>query len=190
MSNECKGKYEVIRVLRNNIILGLNELGLQPSEESELPKWDVMEFAQASFENADKIILLQHVGNNRIGFLDTKYFTDGEGRKKRKDEWLEEQFWQYHVILKRDGSPVTSDTQTVEDIASLLISWLNGPGIDNLRENGMSVLRIDDSDIFVYNDDSDLYQRRAMFTAKVHISKTFVTGVGSIARWQSGIYPV
>ena len=54
----------------------------------------------------------------------------------------------------------------------------------------IGVLRIDQSRIFVYNDDSELYQRRAVFPLKIQVAKEFSTGIEKSAGWRSGIYPV
>lgn len=163
MSAENKTRYEIQKILSDCIKLGLN------AYIGEGHGFGVMEFAQASFQKADKIVLMNLVRSNRIGFQGYKYPILND-ELKRTDEWIECQHWQFHVILKRDSNP-TIETRQADDIASILIAWFNGRGCEFLREYGCANERVDASSLVVYTDDSDLYQKRAVFTVKVQVPK-------------------
>ena len=131
-----------------------------------------MEFAQASFQNADKIVLLNRTSTRRIGFQGVKYGSEAD---IRTDEWLEEENWQIHVIMKQYPDQPSSTFKSEEDVASLLITWFNGGGNAELRKHGIGALRVDTNRIFVYNDDSSLYQRRAMFNIVIQVPRAVST---------------
>ena len=50
MSEWTKGKYAVQKIIRDNVILGMTKFGQTG--------WDCIEFAQATMQNADKIITM------------------------------------------------------------------------------------------------------------------------------------
>ena len=60
-------------------------------------------------------------------------------------------------------------------MASELIAWLNGPGTNRFRANGIAPERIDGATILVYNDDNEIYQKRAVFTVKIEVPKELTT---------------
>lgn len=161
MSYEKKSRLEVQNVIRDNILQCINFL--------HKDGWNVMEFANASLQSADKIVLMNYVSHKRIGFQAHTHSSELSGFK-RVDSWIEEQSWQIHCLRKR---PANSDDieETAEDMASDLVAWFNGRGCDYFRKFGMSSLRIDADAIFVYNDNSYLYQKRAVFTVKVEVPK-------------------
>lgn len=165
MSASLKTKYDVIKILRDVINAGLADM--------RMTGWDCMEYAQASFNNADKIILLNNIQNRRVGWQGEKYANSITGEFERVDEWIEEQSWQVHIVLKRTTAPVSASTVTAEDVADLFVAWLNGRGMSLLRNSGVAPLRIDTETIFVYNDDSDVYQKRAVFTVKLQVPKEY-----------------
>ena len=190
MSEANKGKYEVIKIIRDNILLGLSTMGLQPKTGSAERPWDVMEFAQASFQNADKIVLINNIRNGRVGWQSTKYGIQGD-ELSRVERWCEEQKWQIHILFKRDTNvPVTADTLTVEDAASLLITWFNGKGCEEFRRHGCANLIVDPSQIFVYNDDSSIYQRRAVFTVNLQVPKKWTSPEEDLDAIKPDIFPV
>ena len=161
MSYEKKNKLEVQTVLRDNI--------LQAFKFLHKDGWGVMEFANASFQNADKVVLMNYASHKRIGFQGHTHVAVG-AELMRIDSWIEEQSWQIHCVCKRPTNSA-SIQETAEDMASDLIAWFNGRGCDFFRNFGMSNLRIDSDAIFVYNDNSDLYQKRAVFTVKIEVPK-------------------
>ena len=165
MSTAYKTRLDVQTILRTVILDGLTQLGQTG--------WGCMEFANASFQKADKIILLNLISTSRLGWQGGDYAMvtiDEDEKVRRKEELIELQSWQVHTILKRDST--TNDNSILaEDIASMLISWFNGPGAQALRSNGVATERVDAENLIVYNDNSDLYQKRAVFTVKLQVPK-------------------
>lgn len=163
MSEESKTRYEVQKIISDSV---KRCISLYLPDQTG---WGVMEFGQASFVSADKIVLLKPLRVRRLGWQGQKYITAVAGLK-RVDEYIEEQHWQLHVILKKSDNPQIADMQA-DDVAGILVSWFNGPGCDNLRQSGVANTRIDTNQIMVYNDDSELYQKRAVFTVKIQVPK-------------------
>ena len=161
MSASNKNRLEVQKILRDTVLDGLSALN-----ESG---WEVIEFANASLQKSNKVILLNLVRNNRVGWQSEKDETIND-ELKRTEEWIEEQSWQLHFICKRVGTATVTDT-LAEDLAGNMIVWLNGPGIEVLRSKGVAPLRIENTRVIVYNDNSDLYQKRAVFTVKIQVPK-------------------
>lgn len=166
MANMAKGQYAVQKMIRDNVLAGLTAFGQD--------NWECIEFAQATMQNADRIVTMNCTGVDRIGWQGTLY---NALATIRIDEWLEEQSWQFQVILKRYGDTVTADTVTTQDIAAMLITWFNGRGCDEFRRVGVANLRIDPSSVIVYNDDSNIYQKRAVFTMKLQVPRDFEYGI-------------
>lgn len=182
MSDSMKLENEVFKILRDSSIEGL---------EFVLGKNNgvgVMRFAQASFTYSDNIILLNHILTDREGWQSVRY-GNVQGIEKRTDEWLENQHWQF-TALKRMRQEDTVDTLSADDLANALIIWFNGKGIYDLKSRGLSNLLIDPHEIFVYNDDSNLYQRRIVFTMKVLVSKEFSTRVDTVDSLEWETHPV
>lgn len=180
MSDDCKTRLRVQEIIRSNILKMLEALGMEG--------WGVMEFAQANFMNADKVILINCIRRERVGWQDTQYLDSVSGLNET-DSWLEQQTWQIHTILKRKGDE-TADDMLAEDMSSILMTWFNGRGCDMFREYGMANLRIDHDNLLVYNDDSDLYQKRAVFSLKVQVPKKLEFKQDSIEALIPKIKPV
>jgi len=161
VSTANKNRLEVQKILRDNIIAGLTALGHTG--------WDVMEFANASMERANKVILMNYLRSTRVGWQGRRY-VQVSNTLKRVEEWIDEQSWQLHIICKRTATTSVNDA-LAEDVASNLITYFNGPGSETLRQSGVASLRIDSENIIVYNDNSDLYQKRAVFTLKIQVPK-------------------
>ena len=181
MSEQFRSKYEVIKILRDLILKGLSTFSQS--------NWDCMEFGQATFQNADRIVTLNLNQVHQVGFQAWNESKVG-ATAVRTDDMIEEQHWQLQVILKRKTGKVNGDTMTAEDVASMLITWFNGQGALLLKNKHIGILHVDRGNVFVYNDDSDVYQKRAAFTVRLHVSKEFTSGIDEVAGWQSGIYPV
>ena len=47
--------------------------------------------------------------------------------------------------------------------------------MNSFRANGIAPERIAGATIFVYNDDNEIYQKRAVFTVKLHVPKELKT---------------
>ena len=168
MSANNKTRYEIQKILSDCIKSGLVTL------VGESHGFGVMEFAQASFQKADRIVLMNLVRSNRIGWQGRNYHMVNDMLKKTED-WIECQHWQFHVVLKKLPNP-TIETLQADDVASMLITWFNGPGSEFLRTRGVANERVDASSLIVYNDDSDLYQKRAVFTVKLQVPKELTIG--------------
>jgi hypothetical protein len=135
--------------------------------------FDVRRFAQANVAHGDKLVLLNKIASERIGWQGVKFrYNHISGKEDRIDEWIEQQSWQFSFIKKMNNND-TVDTVTADDMCNFMVTWFNGIGNSDLRNNGMSNLPIDPHSIMVYNDDSDLYQRRVVFTMEVQIPKSF-----------------
>lgn len=161
MSSESKTRIEVQRILAANINQAFAFL--------KKTDWKAMEFANASFQKADKVVLMNYIGHRRNGWQAHTHALDGSDLL-RVDSWIEEQSWQIHCVCKRPTNSASIE-ELPEDMASILIAWFNGRGCDIFRKSGMSNLRIDSDKIFVYNDNSNLYQKRAVFTVKIVVPK-------------------
>ena len=174
MSAECKGKYEVLRVIRNSILEGLVKCGQYDVRDGEKKcSWNCAEFDPQTFRNLDKVVLLKYGETKRIGWPHTeeKYLQDRD-LFERSESWIEEQKWEIHILFKRKTAPVDADTITVEDAAMMLITWFNGPGIDSLRSNRMASLYLSPSSVQNYKDDSGVSQNHVFFPVKIHVGKT------------------
>lgn len=180
MSDAKRNKLEVIKVIKDNIESALTAFGHDG--------WGVMEFANASFQNYDKVILMNLVRTKRVGWQ-AAYYPVEDNELKRRDEWIEEQSWQITCIRKRDGA-VGVSTVLPEDMSSDLVTWFNGRGCDIFRRSNMANLRIASDAIFVYNDNSDLYQKRAVFTVKIQVPKELTIGEVEVDTLVPKIYPV
>lgn len=167
MSAELRGEYEVFSILRRCLLRGLSDLGISEGV-------DVRRFAQANFNHGDRLVLINFVKTGRVGWQARSYGMRTLGavdKYSRIDSWIEEQTYQISCI-KRMRKTDDETTLSAEDMSTLLISWLNGRGLDWLRENGLSCYPIDPNSIIVYNDDSDLYQRRPVFSVTIIVNKS------------------
>ena len=173
-------RLKVQKILRSVIGEGLNAMGLSG--------WAVQEFASPQYVSFDKCVLMNLVRSHRLGWQHDN-LTGDDSTTVRKDEWLELEHWQLHVIAKR---PTAADADSVvaEDVASELIAWLNGPGMNRFRANGIAPERIDGSTILVYNDDNEIYQKRAVFTVKIEVPKELITDEHEIEAIKPDVMPV
>ena len=173
-------RLKVQKVLRSVIDEGLNAMGLSG--------WAVQEFASPQYVSFDKCVLMNLVRSHRLGWQYDN-LTGDDSTTVRKDEWLELEHWQLHVIAKR---PTAADADSVvaEDVASELVAWLNGPGMNRFRSNGIAPERIDGSTILVYNDDNEIYQKRAVFTVKIEVPKELTTDEHEIEAIKPDVMPV
>ena len=170
MSELKKSRLEVQAILKSCIEDGLAFM--------KRTGWAVMEFANASFQKADRVVLMNLVGTRRVGWQGRSHSLK-DGGLIAKEEWIEEQRWQIHCVCKR-GQSASPNDEYPEDACSDLVTWFNGMGCDKLRTHGMANLRIDSDSIFVYTDNSDLYQKRAVFTVKIQVPKEVTTGQDAV----------
>lgn len=172
MSAEMRGEYEILALLRSCVLEGLKVFGIEQGV-------DVRRFAQANFNHGDKLVLINLVKTNRVGWQYVKYgMLSTEKDLNRTDKWIEEQVYQISCI-KRMLKSDDETTITAEDISTSLITWFNRRGLDWLRDHGLSSYPIDPNSIKVYNDDSDLYQRRPVFNITIIVNKSFKTAQDS-----------
>ena len=161
MASKPTGSLSVQKVLRSVLLGGLDAVGYDG--------WTVVEFGNPEFINYDKCLTMQLLRQKRVGWQGHSYEIVNEDFK-RKDEWLTEYQYQIQVLLKRPKD-ATTETLTAEDVADTMIAWLDGPGVAEFRKHSVAPLRIDGASVFVYNDNSDLYQKRAVFTVKIQVPK-------------------
>ena len=173
-------RLKVQKILRSVIGEGLNAIGLTG--------WAVQEFASPQYTSLDKCVLMNLVRSHRLGWQYDN-LTGDDSTTVRKDEWLELEHWQLHIIAKR---PTATDANSVvaEDVASELVAWLNGPGMNRFRANGIAPERIDGATILVYNDDNEIYQKRAVFTVKIEVPKELITDEHEIEAIKPDVMPV
>lgn len=164
MSVENRTRLEVQTVLRSCILEYFNK--------SSQTGWDAVEFGNFDKVKADKVVTMNYIRSKDVGWQSSTF----EGSPLvRKDRKISQQDWQLQVILKRSASTTDGDILS-EDIADNLVMWFNGPGCDYFRKHGMACIRIDTNSIIVYNDNSDLYQKRAVFTVKIQMPKELTIG--------------
>lgn len=182
MSELNKRRFEVQSILRDAILKGL--AATLPKEEAG--KWEVVEHGNAALVNADGAILMKLVRIKNHGWQwDTEHIDESDeasGESDESDESSESceeaidehqiqlQSWQLHFIRKRTDE-TTDEDYVVSDVASNIASWFNGRGCEVLRKNNVSNFRIDTAQIFEYNDNSDLYQKRVVFTMRLCVPK-------------------
>ena len=187
MSKLNKRRFEVQSILRDAILKGL--AATLPKEEAE--KWEVVEHGNAALVNTDGAVLMKLVRIKNHGWQwDTEhvdessdsygeYGDESEESSESSEEAIDEhqiqlQSWQLHFIRKRTDE-TTDEDYVVSDVASNIASWFNGRGCEVLRKNNISNFRIDTAQIFEYNDNSDLYQKRAVFTMRLCVPKIIAT---------------
>ena len=162
MSKENKNRIEVQDALIATIEEGLALL--------QYTGWTVMEYAPSQFASFDKVISLQLLRSRNAGWQGHENRMV-DGKPVTVEKWIDQQSWQVQIILKRkrriDGSSILA-----EDIANNLAAWLNSAhGVIAMKRRGLAPLIVDDKLIFVYNDNSEIYQKRAVFTVKVQVPK-------------------
>ena len=162
MSSENKNRIEV-----QDALIAVIEEGLALLQYTG---WTVMEYAPSQFASFDKVISLQLLRSRNAGWQGHEDRVV-DGRPVTVEKWIDQQSWQVQIILKRkrriDGSSILA-----EDIANNLAAWLNSAhGVIAMKKRGLAPLIIDDKLIFVYNDNSEIYQKRAVFTVKVQVPK-------------------
>lgn len=185
MSELNKRRFEVQSILRGAILKGL----AATLSKEEAAKWEVVEHGNAALVNADGAILMKLVRIKNHGWQwDTEHADESDEASSESDESSESseeaidehqiqlQSWQLHFIRKRTDE-TTDEDYVVSDVASNIASWFNGRGCEVLRKKNISNFRIDTAQIFEYNDNSDLYQKRVVFTIKLCVPKIIATSI-------------
>ena len=172
MSDTNKTRYEVQKILSEVISEGLSAyIGNNHGFVS-------MEFGQAAFTKGDRLILLKQYSTQRYGWQGRNY-NSADGKFYRTEKWIDRQMWQIHVIMKKVSNPTVESLQA-DDIGNFIITWFNGQGCDSLRKRGIAPERTSEASIVVYDDDSDLYQKRAVIMVRLQVPKEITTEVDSM----------
>ena len=89
-----KNEYKVFKILKDETENAMKEFGITGV--------DVRRFAQANFTTGDKLILLHLVHSERVGWQAFNYgrFKQNDEKFYRKDEWIEQQSWQFSFLKK------------------------------------------------------------------------------------------
>lgn len=178
MSEMFKLKYEVVAILRDNIIKGLESFGLPMSETPGDDGWICMESDQPSFRNADNAILFYMEKAERLGLQSDRSIYNPETDKFDViDYFIEQQVWKIKVVCKRSTKPITEDNipMTTEDVTALLIGWFNRLGCEEFRKHNMANLFVQTKDVHTYKDKSDVNQTTTEFPLKLQVIKQFET---------------
>ena len=162
MSSENKNRIEV-----QDALIAVIEEGLALLQYTG---WTVMEYAPSQFASFDKVISLQLLRSRNAGWQGHEDRVV-DGKPVTVEKWIDQQSWQVQIILKRKRR-IDSSSILAEDVANNLAAWLNSAhGVMAMRKRGLAPLIVDDKLIFVYNDNSEIYQKRAVFTVKVQVPK-------------------
>lgn len=196
MANTMHNKYEIIKNLGIAIKQGLVAFGVtkKNAQQQDVSLFDVIEYGQPKMWQMDKVVCLNYIRHSRVGWQGRSYpvvGAVGDRTLTRKNDWVEQQEWQIHVIMKRGSADnPTVATVTTEDVLSMIVAWMNDRGNTKLRENGISNLPIDPASVMLYNDDSDLYQKRAVINMTLIVPKEFSFGQDEIAAGAVETYPI
>lgn len=184
VNSDNKGRIRVQRILK-----GVIEDCLAHFSETG---WNVVEYGNPEILSFDKAVTLQLMRTRRDGVV-ASYYGDssiGESGLERSSEWLETQSWQVQVIKKRPKQ-IDEDTVLAEDVADILITWLNDDkGIVPFRKAGIAPFRIDAQNTFTYVDNSDVYQKRAVFTVKLNVPKKVMFAENRLGLIKPDVFPV
>ena len=180
MSEAYKLKSEVLKILRDNILKGLEAFGLPISSQPGDGGWQCMESDQPSFRNLDKLVTVYLEQSERIGWQgDARKFNEETGKIDVFDNFIEQQHWRIKILYRSTTEPIEdgSTAFSVTDIAGMLIAWFNRLGCLEFRKHNMGNLFIKQRDLKTYKDPSDASQWTAEFVLKLQVPKTFATEI-------------
>lgn len=176
MSEALKTKYEVLKIIRDNIMKGLSSYGEPVWTESTPAGWQCMENNQPSYDNFDKVVLLTFVKSARVGLPSVLDVYNPDTKKyDHYNRWIEQQEWEVKVMRNRKMKRVDPSEQTTSDIATLLASWFNDAGCGEFRKNNCGNLFVQMKDIKTYQDNSALSQMQSSFVLKLQVPKMAVS---------------
>ena len=160
MSSENKNRIEV-----QDALIAVIEEGLALLQYTG---WMVMEYAPSQFASFDEVISLPLLRSRNAGWQGHEDRMV-DGRPVTVEKWIDQQSWQGQITLQRKRR-IHRPSILSEDIANNLAAWLNSAhGVVAMKRRGLAPLIVDDKLIFVYNDNSEIYQKRAVFTLKVQV---------------------
>ena len=193
MSEKYKLRYEVVAILKANIVKGLQSFGLTIAENPGDQGWVVMESDQPSLRNADYAVLfnLEHV--DRIGWQgDHHKYNPETGKYDVIDCFIEQQTWKIRSICKRSTKPITDEEVPVvaSDVTGMLIAWFNRLGCNEFRKHNMANLFVQMKDVRTYKDKSDVNQWTTEFPLKLQVVKQFETEMETATPVFGGAVPI
>lgn len=193
MSEKFKLRYEVVAILRDNIIKGMESFGLPITANPGDRGWIVMESDQPSIRNADNAVLfnLEHV--DRIGWQgDHRLYNRETGKYDVIDCFIEQQIWKIRVLCKRTTKPISDDDIPVvaSDVTGMLIAWFNRLGCIEFRKHNMANLFVQLKDVRTYKDKSDVNQWTTEFPLKLQVVKQFETELDTAEPMYGGAVPM
>ena len=193
MSELYKLKYEVVAILKANIIKGMEAFGLPITEKPGDNGWIVMESDQPALRNADNAVLfnLEHV--ERIGWQgEHRLYNKETGKYDVIDCFIEQQTWKIRVLCKRSTKPITDDDIPVvaSDVTGMLIAWFNRLGAMEFRKHNMANLFVQMKDVRTYKDKSDVNQWTTEFPLKLQVVKQFETEMDTAEPVYGGGVPI
>ena len=182
MSEQLKLKSEVVAILRDNIIKGLEAFGIPVSENPGDGGWVVMEGDQPAFVNLNNAVVFYLEIVDRIGWQGNMLeFKMEKDKFDETDYWIEQQTWQIKTIYKRSTEPITDENIPIqaEDVTGMLIGWFNRLGANEFRKHNMANLFVQQKDVKSYKGKSDVSQWTTEFPLKIQVVKQFVTEIGT-----------
>lgn len=179
MSERYKSRYEVIELIKANVLKGLESFGLPINPDGgEGEGWRCFEVDQPSFRNLDQVVGLHYEKAERVGWQGAKQeYNPATGKIDVYDNFIEQQEWKISVIYKRSTAEISADEipLTTSDIAGMLIAWFNRLGCLEFRKHNCGNLFILMKDMKSYKSTSDVSQWISEFPLKLQVPKTFVT---------------
>lgn len=178
MSETFKTKYEVSKLIRENILKGLAAFGLPIRAEGSTEGWDCIESDQPSFKNENRIVTFYLENVERIGWQGySKEYDKDTDTFTVTDNWIELQTWKVNVLLKRKDGPTTTDNITTNDVASMLIAWFNRLGVVEFRKHYCANFFIQLKELHNYKGTADVPQWTSSFPLKLQVPKMFATDI-------------
>lgn len=188
MANDLKSFHDILQILIRVTNLGLRTFNLDAN---------VIRFSQSGFANPNSveqlyngrkcIIMLNNIKSKRVGWQGHSY---NETTQTRKDEWIEEQVWQFHFMVREDKNSNTINTLTGDDYCDRICAWFNGQGNTELRKYGIANLNLSNNNVIIFHDASKYYQRRIVLTMKLQVPKQFTTGYEFVDIYTAKTYPI
>ena len=193
MSEKYKLKYEVVAILKDNIIKGMQSFGLPVVENPGDDGWIVMESDQPAYRNADKAVLFFLEHTDRIGWQgDHSIYNRETGKYDIIDCFIEQQIWKIRILCKRTTKPISDDNIPVvaSDVTGMLIAWFNRLGCMEFRKHNMANLFVQLKDVRTYKDKSDVNQWTTEFPLKLQVIKQFETEIDTATPEYAGAIPI
>lgn len=194
MSERYKSRYEVIEIIKANVLKGLEAFGLPTNPDGgEGEGWRCFEAEQPSFKNLDQVVALHYEKAERVGWQGaTQEYNEETGKIDVYDSFIEQQEWRISVIHKRSTAEISEGEipQTTSDIAGMLIAWFNRLGCLEFRKHNCGNLFIQMKDVKSYKSTSDVSQWISEFPLKLQVPKTFVTEIDVADVKMEGMYSI